>query len=262
MQAKPTDAMRKEADALWQAHRARWLGRLLPVASLERCAARRGFISTLAFMLPPRFSPDAERALFADIDDWPEWNTVEHVDLGFDQGYMIFDRLRQIDRLTVPDVAVPAMISRGAWECRHLTLPGWDIGQLSALQAPNLETLTLTWVGESMMPDLAPWWPQLTQLTFTTEAAAAVRAGLAHPTAQIRFTFRPNWRTAHGIRVGPRRLRLTINTPRDWAMLPTLDMLPPMLPDGGIGWTVEAQLTDAQIKRLNDIGAARWIKLK
>jgi hypothetical protein len=35
-----------------------------------------------------------------------------------------------------------------------------------------------------------------------------------------------------------------------------------MMLSQGMGWQIEAQLTDAQIRRLNDIGTGQWIALE
>lgn len=257
LQAEPTEAMNREVDQLWARHRNAWLGRLLPFSAPERCAASRGFVSTLALAVPQtKGAPRVDT-----IATWPEWSTIEHVELSTERGYRLFPALKALPRLTVPDEALGAMHRMGTWHCHTLRLPGRAPDPLTQLRLPALRSLALTDT-HRRLPVTAAWWPQLETLDVIANTPGVIVQALSHPTAAVHFRYETDQIDGvQGVRTAPDRLHLTCEHP-DRLSAGFIDSLIYMMVSQGLGWTVDAQLTDAQIERLNDIGAARWIKLK
>jgi uncharacterized protein (TIGR02996 family) len=250
----PTPAMRQEARALWLQHADQWLGPLASITSGALCETRRGFVSKLTMQI--------RRDRSTNMSELPEWALVEHVELPTDDPYMFFRRLRTVPRLTLPADAHLATIEvLDDCRCQELKVPGREPAALAELDLPAIKSLILTDT-HRRLPTTAAWWPALRRLEVTAHTPGVIVQALSHPTAAVHFTYRVNSTDCvHGKRLAPLRMQLTCARPG--VLSPGfVDSFIYMMLSQGMGWQIEAQLTDAQIRRLNDIGTGQWIALE
>lgn len=259
LQPDPTAAMHAEAETLWATHRQAWLGRFVRVAAPLECEATRGVVSTLAFATPGGVDAERRDAILNEINELPEWSTIERVVLDEDRGCTLLPVMQTVPIVEAPDSALASMARFGAWQCTTFQTDGYQPEALAALDLPCLETLILTWAQAVRPLHAARWWPQLQRIEIQAALPAAIADALRHPTASVSFDMDlSNGASVRGDRTAPQRLRLVAQGLEKQAP----ESVDPLKSLVGAGWRVEVQgLRAEQRRRLMRESVAEWVAI-